>query len=368
MNSVIYHRAEVENSKASYGENDDLLFFINAEGRALLKNSVRLVGEVRVNKNRPNVRITKSDDVNMDNVIGIHNVIDNLSVEMDNVGVVEQFSEVSRYVKMTEIGERDLNDNHAGSRLCELKTPQEAETRALLSGFTNNSSGATADEFRDIDFSCKVQCCLNKMSDNLSFSKSGLIRLNIRLNKINQTLYGIDCDANNNYELRNVRVEFKSVPDEMNEVQMRTILSLKNSINSSLSNTMSKVPAVVDGVSCCFLEQSKENSLKDCNTSMDVLPSISEVQFLFQDSTSQYISYVIDSRGQMLDLFVDSLRNSGHNMINVNHNNTNFGIGVSFEPVDLSNQKFNIQIKSDTNTLNTNPFIIYQFFHSFISL
>jgi Flp pilus assembly secretin CpaC len=70
----------------------------------------------------------------------------------------------------------------------------------------------------------------------------------------------------------------------------------------------------------------------------------------------------------MLDLFVNSLRNSGHNMINVNHNNSNFGIGLSFPPVDLSNQKFNIQINSETNSLNTNPYIIYQYFHSFVSI
>ena len=376
MSKIIFHRVEVENSKVSYVPHDDLTFFLNAEGRALMKNSIRIEGVLAIRKgngaDQAVNRLALTDDINIDNVIGIHSIVDNCSIEMANVGLVEQFSEYSRYCKMSEIGEKDSNDYHSGVALCELKTPSEAGTQALLCGYDNDNSGATANEKRDIDFSFKPRLSLNKMSDDLSFQKSGQIKLSLTLNRVNQVLYGINVNSGSNtgttYYIKNLRLVYKSVPDEMNQVQIRTILSLKSSIDSQLSNTQSRVPAVVDGVSCCFLRQNKENDAKECNTSMDVLEGISELQFLFQDSTSQYISYVIDTKGEMLDKFIESLENSGHNQVNSNRNNMNFGIGLTFPPVDLSNQKFNIQINTNFSTLSTTPYIIYQYFHSFVTV
>ena len=366
--SILFHRSEVENSKSSYSQHDTLDFFINAQSRALMKNSVRIEGELSITKNSPAAKIEITDDINLDNVIGIHSVVDSVSVEFGNVGLVEQFSEYQRYVKMTEIGERDVNDYHSGKKMCELITPSERGTQSLTVGFTNLNNSAVAGDARNVDWSFKPSISLNKMSDDLSFSKSGQIRLSLTLGKVSSVLYGTGCDANTNYTLSNVRVVYKTVEDAMNPVEMRTILNLKSSINSQLSNTMSKVPAVVDGVSCCFLRQDKENDVKDCNSSMDVLPGINELQFLFQDSTSEYISYVIDKKSEMVDLFVNSLRNSGHNQVNSNSSQMNFGIGLSFPPVDLSNQKFNIQINSKHSTLSQVPYIIYQYFHSFVSV
>lgn len=376
MSKILFHRVEVENAKSSYVPHDDLTFFLNAEGRALMKNSVRVEGVLAVRKGNgadTNAnRLELTDDINIDNVIGINAIVDSCSVELGNVGLVEQFTEYSRYCKMSEIGEKDENDYHSGVSMAELKTPSEKGTQALLVGFTNDNTSATDDEKRDIDFSFKPRLCLNKMSDDLSFQKSGQIKLSLTLNRVNQVLYGINVNSGSNtgttYYIKNLRVVFKSVPDEMNEVEMRTILSLKSSIDSQLSNTQSRVPAVVDGVSCCFLRQNKENDAKECNTSMDVLEGISELQFLFQDSTSQYISYVIDSKAEMIDKFIESLESSGHNQVNSNKNIMNFGIGVSFPPVDLSNQKFNIQINSNFSTLSSTPYIIYQYFHSFVSV
>jgi len=376
MSKILFHRVEVENAKSSYVPHDDLTFFLNAEGRALMKNSVRVEGVIAIRKGNgadTNAnRIELTDDINIDNVIGINAIVDSCSVELGNIGLVEQFTEYSRYCKMSEIGEKDENDYHSGVAMAELKTPSEKGTQALIVGYTNDNTGATDDEKRDMDFSFKPRLCLNKMSDDLSFQKSGQIKLSLTLNRVNQVLYGINVNSGSNtgttYYIKNLRVVFKSVPDEMNDVEMRTILSLKSSIDSQLSNTQSRVPAVVSGVSCCFLRQNKENDAKECNTSMDVLEGISELQFLFQDSTSQYISYVIDSKAEMIDKFIESLENSGHNQVNSNKNIMNFGIGVSFPPVDLSNQKFNIQINSNFSTLSSTPYIIYQYFHSFVSV
>ena len=371
MNSVVYHRVEVENSKASYSEFDTLDFYLNAEGRALMKNSVRIEGVLNVTKDNgagADVPLVIGDDVNIDNMLGVGAVVDIVTTEFQNAGLVENFNEYQRYAKMVKVAETSKNDSHSALDFCELVTPSEKVTHNLLCGNKPKGADRTADETLNPSFSFKPRICLNRMSDNLSFGKSGFIKVSITLSKVGQVLYGKDVNNLNKYNISNVTLKFKSVPDVNNQVQMRTTLSLKSSINSQLSNTMAKVPAVCDGVSCVFIRQDRENTLKDCNSMIDRLHGIEELQFLFSDSTSQYISYVISDRGEMTDRFIDSLVNTGHNQVNSQDNNMNFGIGLSFPPVDLSNQKFNIQIKSKFSNLNTSPYIINMFFHSFISL
>ena len=370
MSSIVYHRAEVENAKDFYTEYDDLVFFLNAEGRALMKNSVRLECEVRVLKDNAGTdeRVVKTDKIFIDNSVGLHCLIDNCNIEFQNAGSVEQINEYSRYVKMSEKGTRDTNDYHSGLDICEFKTPLEETTQALLCGAQTPADAKTADDFIDNDGSFKPKICVNRMSDDMSFSKSGYVKVSINLAKVSNVLYGKDVSATNKYQLRNVRMCYKSVPDVNNSVQMRTVLNLKSTISSTLSNSQARVPAVCDGVSCCFLEASKENVFKECSTSMDVLSGINSVQFLFNDSSSKYISWVLDNRSEVLANFVKSLNDTGHNQINSNNDENNYGVGLSFPPTDLSNQKFNIQINSDHANLSTKPYIIYMYFHSFISL
>ena len=288
--------------------------------------------------------------------------------------MIEHQNEYPRYYKMTEIGAKDRNDYHSGDDLCELKNPTARGSSMSICGTYPSNSGATAGtdgiggDNLDNDFSIMPKFCLNKMSDDMSFSKSGYIKVSVSLAKIASVLFGLDVDNQNKYELRDVRVCYSSIPDVSTNLQMRTIINLKSSVNSTLSNNQFKVNGVCDGVSCCFLKQAKENTLMENNNDMDVLSGINEIQFLFNHSTSEYISYVIGDKGQMLKGFVESLEGSGHSQINANENNSNFGLGLNFPSTDLTNQRFNLQINSKHADISTDPYILYMFFHSFVSL
>ena len=328
MNSIIYHRAEVENAKVNgYSEFDNLDFYLNAQGRALKMNSVRIEGEMRILKNNTE-RCDSNDFVYMDMTVGANCLFDTISTEFQNSGMIETQTEYPRYYKMSEIGAKDRNDYHNGNDLCELKNLTTESSYMCMNGLipdngsvdagTNGIGGDNVDN----DFSCKLKFCLNKMSDDMSFSKSGFVKVSLTLNKISGVLFGRDVDGNNKYELRNVRMCYSSIPDVSNNLQMRTIINLKSSINSTLSNNQFKVNGVCDGVSCCFLLQTKENDPIENNSDMDVLTGINEIQWIFNDSTSQYISYVIGDKGEMLKGFVESLEGSGHSQVNANENNS----------------------------------------------
>jgi len=69
-----------------------------------------------------------------------------------------------------------------------------------------------------------------------------------------------------------------------------------------------------------------------------------------------------------LHRYIDSFRSTGHQQMSLDkfRTNTGFGIGLNFQGfIDLSNQRFGLQLESDIN--NTKPMNVYMYFHSLIS-
>jgi hypothetical protein len=91
---------------------------------------------------------------------------------------------------------------------------------------------------------------------------------------------------------------------------------------------------------------------------------------MFNDSTNQYISYVIESKEEALEKGIESLVSTGHNgVFNAGRlqRNNNWIAGLPFNGfVDLSNQRFNLQLVSDID--QNNPHNIYMYFHSLMSM
>ncbi len=369
MNQV-YHRVEVENAKSTYESYDTLDFYIHSEGRALKRNSVRIEFQLGITKDVAGTptRTTNADEIFLDHRIGGHSVFDSFTTEFQNQGIGENLLNYPKMVGMKNVAQKDEADYHSVKSLVELRCPSGNQVRSLMVGVLPTQSGAVAGDLKDIDISVKPDVCLNNMDADLSFKKTGWVKLSTNLSRVLQVLYGRDVNALNKYNIHNVKLRFTSIPDVNNNVNLSTTINLKSSINSAFSNTASKVPAVCNSVSCVFLPQSNENSARDNNNELATLPSIDELSFNFSDSTSKYVSYIISDKDEMRKRFIESLGDTGHNQLNANNNPKNFGIGLKFPPTDLSQQKFNIQIKSSQNNISTNPFIIQMFFHSILAL
>ena len=149
---------------------------------------------------------------------------------------------------------------------------------------------------------------------------------------------------------------------------MRSVIPLKTSINSSNANISAKVAGVCNSVSCVFLKQGDEASAtKDGQALAKV--ALDEVNFLFNDNLNKHITYPLKDRGEILQNFIESIGDTGHNRVHSNRWKADFmGIGLNWgQMVDLSNQKFNIQIKSN-DISNNNPYLINMYFHSVVSI
>ena len=411
MNSVnqnVYHQVLPENVKDSYGEYDTIDFSLTFENRALVCNSIRLEGDLEVlNNSNPlcgvggvtNDGSGTAQDVFIDPMSGAHVVLNSVVSSFQNVGVIENLTEYSRYVKMNTIARKSRDDMLMSDSVCEMRSPDRIFSNALIqprvpadyggggtdahhigsaygrSSNINSLHGGVANNLPSMkvkpSFSIKPHLCLNKVSASgsptLSYTKSGAVKLSFNLARNLEVLVGQNVDTNYSYNLSNIKICFRSVPD-MNpkaSVLMNTTLCLKSSLNSAFSNTSSKVPAVCNAVSVVFLNQNHEYQPNFNNQALEEPPNIKDINYIFNDSTNQYISYQIDERVEMIQRGLESLdfKTSANVSLDLLSANKSFILGINFNTdIDLSSQKFNLQMNSDIS--NANPFLMYQYFHS----
>ena len=372
MNSnLIYHVSEAVQKKSSYVEFDSLDFDINVgEGRSLVKNSVRFLGNLQVLDNG----VANTVEIYFDNVCGAHSFIDSCQtvfVSGPNTGLKENIQNYGRYVAMSEMVTKAPEDALNASAVVELKGYDNKTSKLFANQLATRNSGAKLNDL--IDFSLKPVCVLNKMSGgNLSYEKSGQIRLTLNLAQNRSALMGSDLDnSQDTYQLTNPRVIYQSVMTEPKEQEtiMRSVYNVKNTIQSNFASVSAMVPAVCDSVTCSAQLQSNENSAPFSNYECNNIKGMEELQFLFNDSTNEYISYVISDQTEMLQRGINSILDNGHNMLSGNmfSDNKNFIFGLGFNSyVDLSNQKFTVQIKSGAD--NANAYNLYMYFHSIMSM
>jgi len=214
---------------------------------------------------------------------------------------------------------------------------------------------------------------LNSVEELLPYSKSGPIRVSLNLARTVGCLFGNDVDANTSYSLSNLRLVFKAtdaMPDSKDPIVVRTRQCIKASLSTPLANVQAKVPSAnVEAFTASFQVQSDENTLKANNLTLEKIPQLQELQFLFNDSTNEAITYQVRSDAEAIEHYLDAMGFTGRNQVNRDNmnNNEGYGIGYRFDhPISLMNQKLSIQINSAIS--NSVPLVMYMFFHSVMNL
>ena len=208
--------------------------------------------------------------------------------------------------------------------------------------------------------------------DNLPFEKTGAIRVSINLAKNLSALEGGLAGSACNYNISDVRLAYSvmDAPKGASQSVMRTAYNFKSSVLSSTANISARVPAVCDSVTISAQRQDRENTNVLSNYGLEEPRNFKSIQYMFNDSTNQYISYVIESKEEALEKGVESLVATGVNGVfsaGKLERNDNFIVGLPFNGfIDLSNQRFNVQLVSDIDTQN--PYNLYMYFHSLHSI
>ena len=374
--SKLYHEVKPSSEQQVYTEMNQPTFLISVgSGRSLVKNSVRLIGDIRVKLDANNVN-TGGRLFNRN--AGAHVFFNSVTTSFAGgqgpgaaSGIIENLQSYPRWVAMNGVASLNELDMLNGKNQCELRGVNNAVMADYAEAITSDL-GTGTDPTQDPDFSLKPECCLNRMTGgDLPFNKTGIITLMTSLSRNMEALFGGNQDINTNYEIRNLRCTYRSVLDS--KVPEATVMNLeypiKTNILTGTATLSTNVPAVCSGVSMNFIQTQHVGAQVFDSNRMENPAQLQSIHFMMNDKTNSLVTYKLEDTTEILERFVDSLYNSGHNQVSLDkfRSNNAFGAGLNFDGgVDLSSNRFTVQVASGIN--NAYPCNVYQYFHSSVSV
>lgn len=365
MKNIVYHSVEPQNKRQVYNPLFNLDFNLDFQGRKLVAGSLRLEG----------VLLREDPSAVMNSRLGAHALVDSLSVQIDNAGgLVEDIQDYGHYVLKKIIASRtDEELGYNASHLVALQSANQSTAKDVVqSGSSNN--GANNLLQNTSDFSIKPYCILNNAlagSGSMNYSKTGMIKLTVRLADGNKALEN-QVQGNINYTLVDLRVCYMTEmeDDDTRPVMVEAIQTVKSTVEGNFTSLNASVVGAVRNVSVSFQDITKESNPLEDEYETFFLPNVERVEFLFNDATNSLITYNIDNNVEILDRFVESMNRGkrGHNSLGIINakNNQAYGLGLDFgNYIPLDSNKIRVVIRSALST--TGPLNAYMCFKTMLS-
>ncbi len=275
--------------QSTYRQNENLDFVLNLEGEKLIPGSVVLEGKWATWANRGAVtRVQGHERIYYDALTGAHALCRDLTTEFQNLGIVENFQNYPRYVKMhacSTMYDESVGTETANSVEGRVHTARQAKGMV---------EGQNASEYA-IPFSVKLLNVLNKATGPLSSSATGQMRLRLRLAPDSEVYYGEDYAAGQtSYDLTEVRLRYQTIPDDgkPQPVQLEMYHSYRAVLDSNNVNVSTFVPGLSDSVHMSFIKQSDENT--QGNNYLACQPPIGEPPLGYSDIGTSLEDYGIE--------------------------------------------------------------------------
>ena len=380
----LHHRVFPLNTASSYKEYQNVDFRLSFPGRKMVANSLRIEGRFNCFKTSTDTKLIDGNNLSFfDNMIGVNALFQDITTSTANQGNLELLTEAPRYCKMINTATATENDMGNSSNSSELKSKSLRLSNRIMMGekFDGNADAMDPNTSKGMSFSTRPICCINSAfspqgQPQVKYSSTGDITFSVRLARNDAVFFGTDVATAGagvyNYNLSELSVSFSSVPDDNQPqmpISMSTILNVRQSCQSTFSNISVNVPQMSNACSVSFLKQDRENSVNANNTQLDKPPLVSNVEYLFNDSTNKYLTFNLKTQEEILDRYLQSLSNMKVNSFGQDKIKANeaYGLGVNFnEYIDLSSNKFGLNLTS--NISSTDPYIAYLYFHGQISL
>jgi len=410
--SLIYSEVQPENNAPNgFSDNQTISFVIKGDGMKMVKNSMRLdfdleVAKTFVSAGGANTLLLPADKVGVNNRIGAHAFLSECMIETQSLGVLETISDYNRVANVLSAATMSEDQYYTQSAQAEgrqscveaaryavqqvapnafvqARAPagasQDQRTTNLNLMVTNDLLG-TADaaataKVSPAQFSLKPYCCLNRaIGDDVSLSKTGFIRVEFTLSRAQVALMGGECDANCGYTLKNPRLRYLAYPDngKQGKVMMNTVVSLRSTANSQFHNVQARVPLQnASGVVLSYIDQARARDTREDSLALEQYPSLDRLEFLFSDNNQKYIQYPVEDKETMVKLGVQAMSDSGLHQATLNRVEANQGTvhGLSFQSfIDLTKQKFSVQLTSSSPNMATSPVDLHLMFLGMLEL
>jgi hypothetical protein len=379
--AVQLHSTLPEASSDSYSPFQTVDFLIMAPGRKLMKNSIRIEGDIRCVKDANAWTgtgfVDYDSNVKIDNAVGAHAFFDSFTTETQSKGVLETLANYPRYISAHARATLAEDDLLSSKYVSEARGPTEANGNFVLQPVADQAfvTGQTeqADQRTVPSFSCKPMVAFNRQAGgDYSFDSNGFIRVSCILAANNHALFGGAGTAT--YTLENLNCRFTTIPDDGQQepMMMRSYVNVVSSVQSTATTIAARVPSEsVNSVTMTFAKQTHLQSQEYNSYALESLPKFDNVSYLFANSLQNYVTYVVREDSDALSKGLESMESAGHSEVSAKTLKANKGsiYGLSFdEYVDLSKQKFTIQLKVDGASITAEPMDCFLYFNSLLTM
>lgn len=338
-----YSAAVPLSQRAYYRPNETVDFNISAGvGRAILAGSIRLCGKVIFTSDYtaavPAGLAQNTGNIQLDGMAGAHGFFRQMVVSTANQGVLQNMQDYPRAMAdmKNATKTRDMALNQDQRALC---TGYDAYSVNVIGA--SYQSQAAGDP-QNLSFCVDPEICINRTSaTNVSFAKTGDVKLNLILNSPAGCMYGAGLTATAGYVLTNLEIQYRTAVDDKPEapITMLTMATVKAIASSTLAafSIMSPIPTY--SMSMNFIAVANENSRAVNSLALELVPGVSRVEFTFQDTNNNIIQYPLENVAEYYKFWKDSYGSS--------RAVTDVGtvLGVAYSQV-LQNTKFNVVIQS----------------------
>jgi len=378
MSAIQLHRTLPESSSTAYKPYQTVDFLLDARGRKLIKNSIRIEFDALALDAVGGNTVTNVSNVRLENAIGGHSFFDSFTCETENKGVLENLQNYPRHCNMVSRATLNADDLLSSQFVAEGRGAAEENGNYVLQYVSDNSyvvgQAEVVTRQQAPSFSISPQVCFNRQGgDDYSFDKNGFIRVSMILAPANQAVFG-GAAAPKDYTLANMALRYQTREDdgEQGAMLMKSYVNVVSSVQSTATTISARVPSSqVNGVALSFIKQSNVNAVQPNSYKLESLPQWSNIEYLFNNTLQQYITYTIRDQSDAIMKGLEALETAGHHSVSAKTLKANKGniMGLAFnEFVDLSNQKFTINFKLDSDTITTAPMDCMMYFSTLITM
>jgi hypothetical protein len=322
--------------RAFYRPNETVDFVLSAGvGRSIVAGSIRLVAKAVFTQDYTVADPTTnripigSNNVFLDGMTGAHGFFRQIVVSTSNQGVLQNLQDYARAVC----------DMKNGTKTRDMALNQDQ--RALCTGYDVYSGNIVGSQ--SASFCIDPEICINRSSaTDISYAKTGDVKLNLILNTPAGCMYGAGLTATAGFALQNLEVHYRTTADVTGAntpIQMLSMATVKAIASSSLAafSIMSPIPTYT--MSMNFISVANENSRAASSLKLELVPGVTRVEYTFQDSNNMIIQYPLENAAEFYKFWKDSYGST--------RAVTDVGtvLGVKYDQV-LANTKFNVVIQS----------------------
>lgn len=328
-----------------YLPGDTVDFLLDYAGRQIVRNSIRISGNLTVLQAEDPVDDTQ--DIYFDSKVGAHGLVQQYIVS-SNDRVIQNFQAAPRYIAMMESSRNSLITT--GGTLvnaASLKCAKDEDTGVIMANGPKS-------------FSFKPYVGVNNSSGDLPYSRFGSIKITCLLSSITQFLFGANVNENTDFYLTDLQLSYMTVPESSSgPVSMEVITSIKQTVSSPQNQLSVICPNASEAVVMSFVPLQTENALMQNYTRLVELPAVSRVESSYNDITiGTSLQFALENPQEIALNYLMAMKWEGITAEKID--GPYYGIGFGFGDTILPNTKIGVYIES--GVVQNQPFAAYMYF------